>query len=73
MKTIMNVNEVSTIQQLSSFLAGTQPIVFCIDEDKGAVYQAISRTLSKFAYSSLNKRSKGVVIAFLIKTTGYSR
>lgn len=60
----MNVNELSTIQPLSSFLAGTQPVIFCINEDKGTVYQTISKTLSKFAYSSLNKRSKGMVIAF---------
>jgi transposase InsO family protein len=73
MKTIMNVNELSTIQQLSSFLAGTQPVIFCIDEDKRTVYQTISKTLSKFAYSSLNKCSKGIVIAYLIKITGYSR
>lgn len=30
-----------TIQPLSSFLAGTQVVIFCIDEDKRAVYQAI--------------------------------
>ncbi|WP_253306529.1 hypothetical protein [unidentified bacterial endosymbiont] len=69
----MNVHEVSTIQQLSSFLAGTQPVIFCIDEDKRSVYQTISKTLSKFAYSGLNKRSKGMVIADLIKITGDSR
>ncbi|WP_253306012.1 hypothetical protein [unidentified bacterial endosymbiont] len=61
----MNVNELSTIQPLSSFLAGTQPVIFCIDEAKRAVDQTISKRLSKFAYSSLNKRSKGMVIAYL--------
>ncbi len=59
----MNVNELSTIQPLSSFLADTQPVIFCIGKDQRTVDQTISKRLSKFAYSSLNKRSKGIVIA----------
>jgi hypothetical protein len=40
---------------------------------KKAIYQDIQRTLVKFRYPTLNKGSKGVVVCFLIKITGYSR
>lgn len=69
----MNINDLKTIEQLEQFLTGTQTIAFQVASSKNAIYRDIQRTLVKFRYLSLNKHSKGIVMRFLIKITGYSR
>ena len=69
----MNINDLKTIAQLEQFLTGTQPIAFMVASGQVDIYLDIQRTLVKFRYPSLDKRSKGVVMRFLIKITGYSR
>jgi transposase InsO family protein len=69
----MNINDLKTIEQLEHFLTGTQSIAFLVASNKKDVYRDIQRTLVKFRYPTLNKGSKGVVVCFLIKITGYSR
>ena len=73
MKLIMNINDLTTIEQLEQFLTGTQSIAFLVASNKKDIYRDIQRTLVRFRYSTLNKGSKGVVVRFLIKITGYSR
>jgi hypothetical protein len=73
MKPIMNINDLNTIEQLEQFLTGSQPVAFLVASSKDECYLSIQRTLVKFRYPSLNKRSKGVVVRFLVKITGYSR
>jgi hypothetical protein len=73
MKTIMNISDLNTIEQLQHFLDGSQAIAFLVGSNKEERYRGIQRILVKFRYSALNKRSKGVVVRFLIKMTGYSR
>jgi transposase InsO family protein len=73
MKPIMNINELNTIEQLEQFLSGSQAVAFLVASSKDECYRGIQRTLVKFRYPSLSKRSKGVVVRFLIKITGYSR
>jgi hypothetical protein len=73
MKPIMNINNLITIEQLEQFLTGSQAVVFLVTSSKDECYRGIQRTLVKFRYPSLSKRSKGVVVRFLIKITGYSR
>ncbi|MFI3222913.1 MAG: hypothetical protein QX191_07745, partial [Methylococcaceae bacterium] len=73
MNLIMNINDLKTIAQLEQFLTGTQPIAFMVASGQVDIYLDIQRTLVKFRYPSLDKRSKGVVMRFLIKITGYSR
>lgn len=73
MKTIMNVQDLTTIDQLSAFLAGTQPVAFEVASDKDSCYQWIQRTLVKFHYLTLSKQDKGVLIRYLVKVSGYSR
>jgi len=69
----MNINDLTTIEQLERFLTGTQSIAFLVASNKKDIYRDIQRTLVGFRYPTLNKGSKGVVVRFLIKITGYSR
>ena len=73
MNLIMNINDLKTIEQLEQFLTGTQPIAFVVASSKQDIYRDIQRTLVIFRYPVLNKASKGVVVRFLLKITGYSR
>ena len=73
MKPIMNINDLNTIEQMEQFLTGSQAVAFLVASGKDEYYQGIQRTQVKNSYPSLNKRSKGVVVRFLIKITGYSR
>lgn len=69
----MNINDLNTIDQLEQFLTGSQAVAFLVASSKDECYRGIQSTLVKFRYPSLTKRSKGVVVRFLIKITGYSR
>ena len=69
----MNADDLNTIDQLRSFLDGSQAIAFEVAGDKEARYQWIGDTLIKFKYRTLGKRDKGVLIQYLIKISGYSR
>ena len=67
MKPIMNINDLNTIEQMEQFLTGSQAVAFLVASSKDECYLGIQRTLVKFRCTSLNKRSKGVVVRFLIK------
>lgn len=69
----MNAEELKTVEQLGTFLNGTQAVAFAVVGDKAARYQWIERTLARFDYPRLSKADKGVVIAYLMKVSGYSR
>lgn len=69
----MNIKDLNSIEQLEQFLTGSQSVAFLVASSTDESYQGIQRTLVKFRYPSLNKRSKGVVVRFLVKITGYSR
>jgi hypothetical protein len=73
MNPIMNINDLNTKEQLEQFLTGSQSVAFLVASSKDQCYPGIQRTLVKFRYPSLNKRSKGVVVRFLVKITAYSR
>ena len=69
----MNAEELKTIAALKTFLVGAQPVIFEVSGTKDARYRWIESTLKRFGYRKLGKADKGVVIAFLIKVSGYSR
>jgi len=69
----MSINDLNTIEQLEQFLTGSQAVAFLVVSSQDECYRGIRRTLVKFRYAALDKRSKGVVVRFLIKITGYSR
>lgn len=69
----MKLDELKTIDQLEEFLSGTQAVAFSVISDKDDCYQWIQEVLVKYRYLSLIRQSKGVVIRFLMKVSGYSR
>jgi len=73
MKTIMKLEDLTTIDQLVDFLSGTQAVAFSVISDKDACYRWIQGELAKFRYLGLSRQGKGVVIRYLVKISGYSR
>jgi transposase InsO family protein len=73
MKTIMKLEDLTTIDQLIDFLSGTQAVAFSVISDKDACYRWIQGELIKFRYLKLSRQGKGVVIRYLMKISGYSR
>ena len=73
MKTIMKLDDLTTIDPLVDFLSGTQAVAFSVISDKDACYRWIQRELAKFRYRTLSRPDKGVVIGYLMKISGYSR
>jgi len=72
-RTIMKLEELTTIDQLEGFLSGTQAVAFSVISDMDACYRWIQGELVKFLYLRLSRHGKGVVIRYLIKISGYSR
>lgn len=70
---IMNIDNLTQIEQLESFLQGAQAIAYTIPGSKSERYQLIQRVLVKFKYLSCTKKHKGIINRFLVKLTGYSR
>ncbi len=73
MKTIMKIEDLKDVQSLSDFLSGSQAILFEVASRKSDRYRFIEVVLRKTRYASLKRADKGVVRAFLLKVTGYSR
>ena len=73
MKTIMKLEDLTTIDQLTDFLSGTQAVAFSVISDTDACYRWIQGELVKFRYLKLSRQGKGVVIRYLMKISGYSR
>ena len=69
----MNANELTTMDQVSAFLAGTQRVAFEVAGDKQSRYDWVRRTLVKFDYLGCGKADRGVLIRYLMKVSGYSR
>ena len=73
MKAIMKLEELKTIEQLETFLSGTQAVAFSVMGDKDTCYRWIQGELVKFRYVTLPRPARGVVIRYLMKVSGYSR
>lgn len=61
------------VSQLADFLEGSQAIAFGVAGTKDERYRLVERVLKQMVYTSLKRKDKGVVIAFLMKVTNYSR
>ncbi len=68
----MKLDNVKSIEELSQFLDGSQPIAFAISSEKQERYDVISTLLCRFNYPQLKRRDKGILIKFLAKISGYS-
>jgi hypothetical protein len=66
----MNDDHVVSIAQLREFVKLSNSATFS-SKDKKEAYEWIGRTLSKFRYTRLCKKEKGVVKKYLIMMTGY--
>lgn len=73
MKVIMNIDNLTTIEELEGFLQGNQNLAYSVPGNKAERYRLIQRLLIRFRYESLSKKDKGIVTQFLMKLSGYSR
>ncbi len=71
----MDETKLRTIAQLQEFLAATPEVSFTGTAGDGDTqrYAHISRVLRRFDYRQRDKRERGVVLAYLRRTSGYSR
>ena len=72
MVTLMNDQELTSLEQVRAFLEGAEAVVFSI-QGKEASYAWIERTLFRFHYRRLGRADKGLIIRYLMKVSGYSR
>ena len=71
----MDEAKLRSIAQLQEFLNATQEISFTGVAGDSDVqrYEHIGRVLKRFSYTGLGKCERGVVLAYLRRTSGYSR
>ena len=69
----MNLDNLTSIDQLADFLSGTQTVAFSVLSSPTARYEWVHKTLVRFRYLTLSRRHQGIVIGVLIKVSGYSR
>ena len=69
----MNLDNLTSIDQLTDFLSGTQTVAFSVLSSPAARYEWVQKTLVRFGYLTLRKPHQGIVIRVLIKVSGYSR
>jgi transposase InsO family protein len=69
----MNETKLTTLAQLEVFVAGTAAVAFQPKAGEDDRYRHISQVLQRFRYPSLKRAGKGIVLRYLVHTTGYSR
>ncbi len=73
----MDETRLRTIEQLEDFLKATPGVTFTAPGVGAATdnqpYEHISRVLARFDYPQRNKGERGVVLAYLRRTSGYGR
>ena len=72
MKTIMSLEQLTTIDTIREFLDGTQAVAFGVAASKEERYRWVRKTLVKLRYYQLGTADKGVITRYLMKVTGYS-
>lgn len=73
MKTIISLEQLTNIEDVSRFLDGMQAVAFGVTTSKKARYRWAQKTLVKHGYLLLGKAEKGIIIRYLMKVTGYSQ
>ena len=69
----MDESKLSTIEQIEAFLDASEPVAFTAHAGDAERYAHISRVLRRFDYPRRDKRERGVLLAYLRHTSGYSR
>jgi hypothetical protein len=72
MKTIMTLDQLTTIDSIKQFLEGTQAVAFSVATTKETRYTWVRKILVKHDYMMLSKKHKGLITQYLMKVTGYS-
>src|SRR3990167_6812054 len=69
----MNETRLCSLEQLQAFVDATAEVRFLPSEGEDARYAHIEAVLKRFGYRRLGRRHKGLVLRYLMRTTGYSR
>ncbi len=72
---VIEVSEprLTTLEQLGHFLAGTGEVEFGGCGHDAERYAHIGSVVRRFVYARLKRPAKGLVVRYLMRTTGYSR
>jgi transposase InsO family protein len=73
MKTLMKLQDLTTVDQLREFLSGTRAVAFSVISDRDECYRWLQAELIRFRYLKSSREDKGVIMRYLIKVSGYSR
>jgi hypothetical protein len=69
----MNDVRLDTIAQIREFLAGTADVGFSLPTDKTVRYGFVSTVLKRHRYFERTKGQRGVLFAYLLRLSGYTR
>ena len=69
----MNEAQVRTVEQMREVLAGTQAVQFAVAQDDTGRYRWIEEVLRRIRYRGLPRASRGVVLQYLQRLSGYRR
>jgi transposase InsO family protein len=69
----MSEQKLVSLSQLRQFLEGTQAVEFRGCGHDADRYRHIETVLRRFGYGRLKRADKGLVVRYLVRTTGYSR
>ena len=69
----MNDARLDTIQQIREFLAGTADVGLALPTDKTVRYGFVSTVLKRHRYFERTKGQRGVLFAYLLLLSGYTR
>jgi hypothetical protein len=69
----MNDARLETIEQIREFLAGTADVAFSHPTNESRRRAFVARVLRRFRYFRRPKGQRGVLFAYLLRLTGYSR
>ena len=72
MKTIMSLEQLTTLEAINQFLEGTQSVAFNVATDKRERYLWVQKTLVKHRYLLLGKVDRGIVTRYLMTVADYS-
>lgn len=68
----LKTQQLSSLDQVRSFMAGTAAVAFAIAAHQDR-YHWVAQTLKQLGYLRLRRAERGLIVRFLCKVTGYSR
>src|SRR5580658_4961405 len=72
MKLTMNTTHLPTIKQMADFVMSSQALTWQCS-DRAEAYDYITKVLRRQDYAKRSKPHKGIIRAYLMQVTGYSR